>query len=115
MSDIRVYENLLKVELNEPFTVKLNEPAAAYYYVVLDKDYAIGSAPSEWVAWNKYAQTMKGLNVVKKADESLDIVISDEEAKGDIVGFRVFAVNCDGTLLDPDGKEIGRASCRERV
>lgn len=104
MSDIRVYNDLLKVELNEPFTVKLNEPAAAYYYVVLDKDYAIGSAPSEWVAWNKYAQTMKGLNVVKKADESLDIVISDEEAKGDIVGFRVFAVNCDGTLLDPDGK-----------
>lgn len=104
MDDIRVYNDLLKVELNEPFTVKLNEPAAAYYYVVLDKDYAIGSAPSEWVAWNKYAQTMKGLNVVKKADESLDIVISDEEAKGDIVGFRVFAVNCDGTLLDPDGK-----------
>ena len=104
MNDIRVYNDLLKVELNEPFTVKLNEPAAAYYYVVLDKDYAIGSAPSEWVAWNKYAQTMKGLNVVKKADESLDIVISDEEAKGDIVGFRVFAVNCDGTLLDPDGK-----------
>lgn len=104
MSDVRVDRALLKVELNEPFTVKLNEPAAAYYYVVLDKDYAIGSAPSEWVAWNKYAQTMKGLNVVKKADESLDIVISDEEAKGDIVGFRVFAVNCDGTLLDPDGK-----------
>ena len=94
--------NLLKVECGVPFTVKLQNPEAAYFYAVLDKDYAIESAPSEWNIWEDYA--ISGLNKVVKAGEDLNIIISDERAKSDIIGIRVFAVNCDGTLLDPDGK-----------
>ncbi len=94
--------DLLKVECGVPFTVKLQNPEAAYFYAVLDKDYAIESAPSEWNIWEDYA--ISGLNKVVKAGEDLNIIISDERAKSDIIGIRVFAVNCDGTLLDPDGK-----------
>ena len=94
--------DLLKVECGVPFTVKLQNPEAAYFYAVLDKDYAIESAPSEWNIWEDYA--ISGLNKVVKAGEDLNIIISDERAKSDIIGIRVFAVNCDGTLIDPDGK-----------
>lgn len=94
--------DLLKVECGVPFTVKLQNQEAAYFYAVLDKDYAIESAPSEWNIWEDYA--ISGLNKVVKAGEDLNIIISDERAKSDIIGIRVFAVNCDGTLLDPDGK-----------
>lgn len=94
--------DLLKVECGVPFTVKLQNPEAAYFYAVLDKNYAIESAPSEWNIWEDYA--ISGLNKVVKAGEDLNIIISDERAKSDIIGIRVFAVNCDGTLIDPDGK-----------
>lgn len=93
---------LLKVECGVPFTVKLQNPEAAYFYAVLDKNYAIESAPSEWNIWEDYA--ISGLNKVVKAGEDLNIIISDERAKSDIIGIRIFAVNCDGTLIDPDGK-----------
>ena len=102
LADARTTCDLLKVECGVPFTVKLQNPKAAYFYAVLDKDYAIESAPSEWNIWEDYA--ISGLNKVVKAGEDLNIIISDERAKSDIIGIRVFAVNCDGTLLDPDGK-----------
>ena len=102
LADARTTCDLLKVECGVPFTVKLQNPKAAYFYAVLDKDYAIESAPSEWNIWEDYA--ISGLNKVVKAGEDLNIIISDERAKSDIIGIRVFAVNCDGTLIDPDGK-----------
>ena len=73
-----------------------------WYYVVLDKTHAIESAPSEENAWLSYDIT--GLNTVVKATESLEITINSTAAKGDIIGFRVYAVNYDGTLADPDGR-----------
>jgi len=70
-------------------------------YIVLDKDNAIESAPSELNAWNSYSYT--GLNTVVEGTET-EIIINSSAAINDIIGFRVFAVNYDGTLVDPDGK-----------
>jgi len=78
----------------------LNEKKIEYYYVVFDKDNAIESAPSEYNAWKKYQAT--NLGTIVKAGQKLEIELP--EGKGDIIGFRVYAVNYDGTLADPDGK-----------
>jgi hypothetical protein len=70
-------------------------------YVVLDKDNAVESAPSELNAWNSY--TYSGLNTVVEGT-STEIIINSTTAINDVIGFRVYAVNFDGTLVDPDGK-----------
>ncbi|MCD8310391.1 MAG: hypothetical protein LUB83_04160, partial [Prevotellaceae bacterium] len=71
-------------------------------YVTLDyEDNAVESAPSEWNAWNSY--TYEGLNKVVEGN-TITIKVTSAEADGDVIGFRVFAVNYDGTLVDPDGK-----------
>ena len=74
-------------------------------YVTLDyEENAVESAPSEWNAWNSYKYT--GLNTVVEGTE-LTITINPGEGQSiinDFIGFRVYAVNYDGTLVDPDGK-----------
>ena len=71
-------------------------------YVTLDyKANAVESAPSEWNAWNSYSYT--GLNAVVEGTTT-QITINNTTAINDIIGFRVYAVNYDGTLVDPDGK-----------
>lgn len=71
-------------------------------YVTLDyRENAVESAPSEWNAWNSY--TYVGLNQVVEGTTH-EIIINSDKAINDIIGFRVFAVNYDGTLVDPDGK-----------
>ncbi len=95
----------------EPFTVSLTELATDSkvqtpanirgMYVVLDRANAVESQPSELNAWEGYSYT--GLNTVVEGT-SLKITIDSDKAINDIIGFRVFAVNYDGTLVDPDGK-----------
>ena len=87
-----------------PFTVELDDQNGKidHYYVVLDKNFAGESAPSEWNAWTSYTYT--GLQTMTDADKKLDITINSESALGDHIGFRLYAVNRDGTLVDPDGK-----------
>ena len=80
---------------SEPTTVE-------YYYVTLDLGNAIESRPSEFNAWKGYS--IKGLNEMTHADEDLVLNIDDATAAGDYIGFRVYAVNYDGTLVDPDGR-----------
>ena len=74
-------------------------------YVTLDYEKnAVESAPSEWNAWNSYKYT--GLNSVVEGTE-VTITINPGEGQtiiDDYIGFRVYAVNYDGTLVDPDGK-----------
>ena len=71
-------------------------------YVTLDyQANAVESAPSEWNAWNSYSYT--GLNTVVEGTTT-QITINNTTAINDIIGFRVYAVNYDGTLVDPDGK-----------
>lgn len=106
MDDIRYEEDLLQVEVGKPFSITdlktSDNKAADYYYVVLDKDNAIESGVSELNAWNSYV--IDGLNKVVPASENLALTIKTEAANHDIIGFRVYAVNKDGKLLDPDGK-----------
>jgi hypothetical protein len=98
--------DLLNVEVAKEFNVRLSPtPNNVYgYYVTLDKDYAIESIPSELNAWNAYESSIEGLNTLYKADEVAKLKINAAAAAGDIIGFRVVAVNWDGTLVDPDGK-----------
>ena len=89
-------------EYAEDGAYKNPDTQVEYYYVVLDAPRAIESAPSELNAWESYDYT--GLGVMTPANEKLNITINSAKANGDIIGFRVFAVNYDGTLADPDGR-----------
>ena len=104
--DVRFVNSLLQVEVGKKFTISDvkagNTNAADYYYVVLDKKNAIESGVSELNAWNSYE--IDGLKKIVKAGDKLDLTIKSASANGDIIGFRVYAVNRDGKLLDPDGK-----------
>lgn len=105
-SDVRYGNSLLQVEVGKPFSITdlktSDNTAADYYYVVLDKDNAIESGVSELNAWKNYE--IDNLNKVVPASENLTLTIQTEAANHDIIGFRVYAVNKDGKLLDPDGK-----------
>ena len=102
---------LLPVKADVPFTISNvtatngTPNSVAYYYVTLDCHNAIESAPSEINAWNSYSY--EGLNTIVPGSQNLAITISDgakSKCTGDIIGFRLYAVNYDGTLVDPDGK-----------
>ena len=104
--DKRYEKSLHQVEVGKKFTISAvkagDTNAADYYYVVLDKKNAIESGVSELNAWNSYE--IDGLKKIVKAGDKLDLTIKSASANGDIIGFRVYAVNRDGKLLDPDGK-----------
>ncbi|MGM9697899.1 MAG: hypothetical protein ACI3Y0_04580, partial [Prevotella sp.] len=83
------------------------------FYVALDYAFALESAPSELNAWNSYeydnvTKLDKDGNVIKAGTlfEGYEgiIRINSTAANNDVIGFRVFAVNLDGTLVDPDGR-----------
>ena len=86
------------------------------FYVTLDTNFAIESAPSELNAWAKYSYENVGVTtstgkITQKAtmiygNEGYITInkLDDTVVKGDIIGFRVYAVNLDGTLVDPDGR-----------
>lgn len=116
-NDARYGRSPLHVEVNQAFTIKLENTEAKYYYVALDKKCAIESEPSEWNAWSGYSYD--GLFKTVAADSTLSLKITSDAANGDIIGFRVFAVNADGTLLDPDGRafyvQVGEAANTESV
>lgn len=101
------------------------------FYVTLDKDFAIESAPSELNAWAKYSYENVGVTnskgtITKAAhmfygNEGYITInsLEDTEIKGDIIGFRVYAVNFDGTLVDPDGRafyvKVGDAKDQQAI
>ena len=84
------------------------------FYVTLDYKRALESAPTELNAWNSY--TYENVTTYNKKGEVLKagklqignsgyINVKDMGGvNGDVIGFRVFAVNLDGTLVDPDGR-----------
>ncbi|KAA6323519.1 hypothetical protein EZS27_027050, partial [termite gut metagenome] len=99
---------------NDPFTVTPgkkfeveltgNEIAKAYaFYIGLDVDNAKDDA--EKAAWTK-AGAIDGINKVYKlaTTKKAEITIKDAALQETAVGFRVYAVNFDGTLVDPDGR-----------
>ena len=123
-NDARSTKDYLPAEVGEPFEIELTtnyeketvSDRVEWYYVVLDKNFGMSSQPSEWNAWISYGY--EGLGVMTKASDKLKITVSQKDNQGnpygDVIGFRVFAVNYDGTLVDPDGKafyiQLGDAS-----
>ena len=148
-TEIRAYNNPLPVTVGKKINIALgamlgsnNTPfyyntetgrgyAVKGFYVTLDKDFAIESAPSELNAWAKYSYENVGVTnskgtITKAAhmfygNEGYITInsLEDTEVKGDIIGFRVFAVNFDGTLVDPDGRafyvKVGDAKDQQTV
>ena len=121
-TDARYVKSPLHVEVGHAFDIKLkaeeNQPnKAQYYYVTLDEKRAIESTPSELNAWKGYIYD--GLLKTVSADSVLSLKVYSAAANGDIIGFRVFAVNYDGTLQDPDGRafyvQVGDAANAEAV
>ena len=102
----------------QPFTVsltaekgeKVDPTNIKAMFVTLDTKFAnledgtTPADPSELNAWEA-VYTYDNLNKVVEGT-SVDITINskDNRAINDVIGFRVFAVNYDGTLVDPDGK-----------
>jgi len=100
-----VVPDLFPVAVNSEFQVKVDNADDVYaYYITIDKDWAVESSPSEINAWTSY--NYEGLEKVYDADETASLKITSSSANGDIIGFRVFVVNYDGTLVDPDGKSF---------
>ena len=148
-AEIRAWNNPLPVTVGKKINIALgamlgNNNTPYYYntktgrgyavkgfYVTLDKDFAIESAPSELNAWAKYSYENVGVTnskgtITKAAhmfygNEGYITInsLEDTEVKGDIIGFRVYAVNFDGTLVDPDGRafyvKVGDAKDQQTV
>ncbi len=104
--DNRAGKELYKAVIGEeiPITAIAENNEIVGIYVTLDfEENAIESKPSEWNAWKSYEDDIEGLNIVFEGNKAV-ITINDPKADGDLIGFRVFAVNADGTLVDPDGR-----------
>ena len=108
-NDYRYNKNYLTIEkVGQKITVSLPEyykKKAEYWYITYDfQANAVESVPSEWEAWQSYKSGIEGIYKMTRGAENIDLVINAAAAQGDVIGFRVFAVNYDGSLLDPDGK-----------
>ena len=115
-SDDRQGEDILPVAMGEPIKIQIdwnaeekeaNKPIKGFY-VTLDKHFAMESVPSEINAWNSYEYENVGTDKVAATlidgNEGTITIKNLNNVAGDIIGFRVYAVNLDGTLLDPDGR-----------
>ena len=91
------------------FTVRLTDDmlkSVTHFYVVLDKERALSSDDSEIRTWNLYEPNITGINEVYEVkshgpEATIGFKINDIN---DVIGFRVYAVNSNGTLVDPDGR-----------
>ena len=90
----------IKVELTPALKKKVE-----YWYISYDFELnAVESKPSEWEAWQSYQDGIDGIYTMTRGDKAIDLQINKETAQGDVIGFRIWAVNYDGSLVDPDGK-----------
>jgi len=116
--DNRQLQSLFKVQAGTPFTISIdNASLVSHYYVTLDEQWALESQPSELNAWKTYTYTGEkitfdgteyttNLNTVLPAFVPTTLTISGATVANDIIGFRLYIVNYDGTLVDPDGKSF---------
>lgn len=110
--DNRQPSTILAVEKGKNITIDFTNTNIAKnvkgFYVTLDEKFAQESAPSELNAWNSYTYEnvgYKGKLAKLFTGNKGTIKIQDMgNVKGDVIGFRVYAVNYDGTLTDPDGR-----------
>ena len=116
--DCRQWRNILAVEKGKGITIDFSNTelkGVKGFYVTLDEAFAKESAPSELNAWNSY--TYKGVGYHKNGGEYVRAELFKGSrgtirienlgnVQGDVIGFRVYAVNYDGTLYDPDGRSF---------
>ncbi|KAA6341440.1 hypothetical protein EZS27_010750 [termite gut metagenome] len=96
-------KSYFSAEIGKAFPVALTGNAKDIgfaYYIGLDTKNATGTTES--ALWG--SANISGLNTVYLASETAKITINDESLKGKTIGFRVYVVNYDGTLVDPDGR-----------
>ena len=126
-NDNRQYCDILNAEIGKPITIDFRNMLKDYstrtrpirgFYVTLDHEFALESVPSELNAWISYSYENVGVIyrdragelIVKQAAKLFEgntgtITINNTgNVRGDVIGFRVYAVNYDGTLYDPDGR-----------
>ena len=110
-TDNRQSRAILAVEKGKPITIDFSNTermGVKGFYVTLDEKFAKESAPSELNAWNSYEYEGVGYKNQRATlfeGSTGEITIKDmNNVQGDIIGFRVYAVNYDGTLYDPDGR-----------
>ena len=118
LKDCRQRFNILAVEKGKDITIDFSNTelkGVKGFYVTLDEAFAKESSPSELNAWNSY--TYKGVGYHKNGGAYVpaelfkgsrgEIRIENlGNVQGDVIGFRVYAVNYDGTLYDPDGRSF---------
>jgi hypothetical protein len=121
MLDVDVDQEI-KISFPDFYDGDVNYPILVKgFYVTLDQEFALESYPSEYNQWTNYTYENVGYtkivspteNEVVKAklferkDGKTEGTIKIKNlgnVKGDVIGFRVYAVNIDGTLYDPDGR-----------
>ncbi|KAA6337318.1 hypothetical protein EZS27_014586 [termite gut metagenome] len=91
----------LPVEIGEEFQVDATELGAGVYAYYVDFDLA-GATAQELSKWN--SADISGIKQVYPVGTKAPITINETTLAGAEVGFRVYAVNYNGTLVDPDGK-----------
>lgn len=119
--DNRTSAPLLAVEVNKAIDIKVDynitggkiNHKIAGFYVTLDSEFASASDPSELNSWNSYSYVGVGVPGDSKRKATLfkgnegQITVTDlGGVAGDVIGFRLYAVNLDGTLVDPDGRSF---------
>ena len=117
-TDYRPGAEILPVVKGEEIAIRINATKngnewvegdkIAGFYVTLDKAYALESAVSEINAWNSYEYenvgTDKQAATMFKGNYGTITIKNLNNVVGDVIGFRVYAVNLNGTLMDPDGR-----------
>ena len=119
-NDNRQDQNILAVEKGGDIVIdftKANPSPKDFgvkgFYVTLDEKFALESTPSELNAWNSYSYENVGYKKNGTTYQPAKLFTGNKgtikiqdlgNVKGDVIGFRVYAVNYDGTLTDPDGR-----------
>lgn len=117
--DDRKDKDCFTTSSNTWFTVELDDATkegGKYFYISLDRDFAGESDDSELAAWESY--TYEGdIDKVLDIDEcggKANLKINLGKYKDDVIGFRVYVANADGTYVDPDGKafyvQVGKSA-----
>lgn len=121
VGDDRSSQPLLAVEVDKAIDIKVDynitdgkiNHKIAGFYVTLDSEFASASDPSELNSWNNYSYIGVGVPGDSKRKATLfkgnegQITVTDlGGVAGDVIGFRLYAVNLDGTLVDPDGRSF---------
>lgn len=120
-NDDRQTRNVLKVLPGEDISIVYDNTGNKRikgFYVTLDADFALESAPSEYNAWTSYEYENVGYALqnngvftgefvpatMQDGNSGKIVIKNTKNVLHDIIGFRVYAVNLDGTLVDPDGR-----------